>query len=105
VFSFGVAFCRARFQMLIDNVLEPGVLTVVAATCLKWLWKLLLPHKPVDMLAGIFDPLAGQIRIAENTHRDAPCHGDEQFVASWHFDAALILSSHYGQLLKQNFFC
>jgi hypothetical protein len=86
MFGFGLsfAFCGAGFEVIVDNVLEPSIMTVLAATCLKWLRKLLLPYKPVDMLTGIFDPLAGQVRITENTHCDVPCHGDEQFVASGH---------------------
>jgi hypothetical protein len=70
--GFDIAFCSARFEMLIDDVLKPSVLTVVATTWLKRPWKLFLSHKPVDMLTRIFDPFAGQVRKAENAHRDAP---------------------------------
>ena len=78
----GLTFCCAGFEVLVDNVLEPGILSALAAIRLERRGKLLFLNKPADVLTRKRDALVGEVLIAQKSHRGVPCYGDEHFVAS-----------------------
>ena len=58
--------------MLVDSVLEPGILSALAAFGLKWRGKLFLLNKLGDVLAGVGNSLRFEVAITDKpSHRHA----------------------------------
>jgi hypothetical protein len=94
-------FTLAGFEVFVDNVLEPTILSVFAAIRFKWRRKLFLLNKPIYVLAGVRNSLLrSQVpKKQDSSHCDAltccqrrglmflflpNADNDEQFVASGH---------------------
>jgi len=97
----GLTFCRAVFDVFVDDVFEPGIRPLVAAAHFKRRRESFFLNKPIDVLAGVLYSLRFQVFKTDNnsSHRDAltccqrrglmflllpDADNDEQFVASGH---------------------